>query len=430
VDPLLTLALVVAAGAAATRLPRRSPRLPPVVELILAAGSPLVLLGLLLGPGIAVLDRSAVHALAPVTALAIGWLGALFGTRFEWRTVRRVPAAAWTLATVQAVAVFALVAAAAWGLARLRPALGAVWATNLPAFLTLGAVAVVSGPGSVALAARAAGIRRSVARPYARAALLDTLLGAVLFTVVLALHHPRALVSGIPLGWLGWLAVTVGSGMLAGMLFLGLVRVPPHPPPPSQSHDDLGIALLGVVLLGAGLGYAAGLSPFTICALAGALIVNLSPPAERRRVRHLLDAGERPVYAVSFIMVGALLALPTAWTLLAVLVLGLVRILAKWGAAWAAGRAGPLRARGVPPHIGFATVAQGGVALALALTAHLSFPAAGAVGGAEGGGGGGGLVTTIALGVLLAQLAAPVLLVRAGTLSRLTPPVPAPEVTG
>src|SRR2546425_10834094 len=50
---------------------------------------PLVLLGLALGPGIDLLDRPALRSIAPVTALAIGWLGAGLGARFEWGSEER-----------------------------------------------------------------------------------------------------------------------------------------------------------------------------------------------------------------------------------------------------------------------------------------------------------------------------------------------------
>ncbi|MGH7673062.1 MAG: hypothetical protein ACREMC_09180, partial [Gemmatimonadales bacterium] len=113
-NPLLALALAAAAGIALTRLPLPRPRRTLPLDLVLAAGAPLVLLGLLLGPGLGVLDRPTLRALAPVTALGIGWVGAVFGARLEWRLLRRIPRAVWRLAALQAAVVFALTALAAW----------------------------------------------------------------------------------------------------------------------------------------------------------------------------------------------------------------------------------------------------------------------------------------------------------------------------
>src|SRR5260370_19543215 len=61
------------------------------VALVLLAGAPLALLGLVLGPGIDFLSTRTLEALTPVTTLAVGWIGAGLGARFEWRYVPRLP---------------------------------------------------------------------------------------------------------------------------------------------------------------------------------------------------------------------------------------------------------------------------------------------------------------------------------------------------
>src|SRR2546428_470855 len=98
---------VTASGAdhsAATRLSWLRRAAPHGVDAVLATGVPLVLLGLVLGPGIGMLDRPALRALAPLTALAVGWLGAGLGARLEWRLITRIPRATWLLCGAQAVA--------------------------------------------------------------------------------------------------------------------------------------------------------------------------------------------------------------------------------------------------------------------------------------------------------------------------------------
>ena len=410
---MLALALVAIAGIAATRLPWQSWRRSPSWDLVLASGLPLLLTGLLLGPGMDVLDRALLRALAPATALAIGWVGAAFGARLEWRLLRRVSLASWGVGTTRAAATFALVALAAWSLVRLRPALAAAWAPILPGVLTLGAVAVGSGSGDVARTTFGVDVPRRAARAAVLAATLDTLLGALAFTLTLALYHPRVPVAGAPLGSLRWLALAGGSGLLVGMLCLSLTRLRPRG---AEGRDDLGLALLGGVLLGAGVGYSADLSPFVVCALAAAVIVNLSPPPPRRRVQQLLHDWGRGIYAVLLIFVGALLALPTVWLLLAAPLLAAVGIAAKWGGAWASRRWLRLSRWPADPGVGLPGSGTGAVALALALNFQLSYP------GPEVG----GLLTTVALGVLLTQLLAAPLLARAP----LTSPPRAPEVTG
>src|SRR3989454_962564 len=105
VSPVLALGLLAAVGVLATRLPRLPPRRPRSLDQLFAAGAPLVLLGVVLGPGIELLDAAALRTLAPVTALALGWLGARLGARCERRYVTRIPRRLWLLSGLEAFAV-------------------------------------------------------------------------------------------------------------------------------------------------------------------------------------------------------------------------------------------------------------------------------------------------------------------------------------
>jgi hypothetical protein len=401
VSPVLALAGLAAIGLLVTRLPPIHWRHVTSLDLVLAAGAPVVLLGLVLGPGIDLITRPVVGALAPVMALAVGWIGAALGARSEWRYVRRIARATWLLAALSTAAVCAVVVLGAWLLSRLIPALSVAWTPRLPALLTLGAVAAVSGPGAVTLAARAAGIRRSATRALSLAVVLETACGALAFTLALALHHPHQSAARVALGWLAWLAFAVGSGGLVGTVFVSLTRQWPE-------RADVDFALLASLLFGAGIGYAAELSPFLVCALATALIVNTAP--RRQAVRRALVDWERPIYAAFLVIVGALLTLPTVWVLVAVPLLAAARIAAKWAAARYGSVA--LHLAGVPPDVGLGTVAQGGVAIAMGLNYFMTYRGDGAdAAGASAAGG--ELLTTVVLGVVAAQLVAPPLMGRA-----------------
>jgi hypothetical protein len=389
VNPVLALALVLVAGLAATRLPRLAPRQLDL-RMVHAAGTPLLLLGVLLGPASDVLDDTVLRALAPVTALAIGWAGAAFGARLQWRFVRRIPRPFWMLSASQAAASFAAVAGGTVLLALAVPALRAAWRPAVPVVLVLAAIAAVSGPGAVELAARTSGVRHAVARTLGTAATLDTGLGALAFTLALAIDHP-----GGPLrdgagavGAAGWLLLALGSGVLVGLLYLGLTR--------QREAGDRQVILLGTVLFGAGVGYAAGLSPFVVCAVAAALIANRSPT--RQAVVEQLEAWEPPIYAVLLVLGGALLGLPTLWIVPAAVALAGLRIVARW----AAGRYGRRLTGdpGLPRDAGLAGIAQGGVALALAINFLLVYRGTGAPAPEA-------VLTTIVLGIVAAQLAAP-----------------------
>ena len=388
-NPVLALALLLAAGLAATRLRlphvRRTISLDRAMHVAALVGAPFLLVGVLLGPALEVLDTGTLRTLTPITALGIGWIGAVFGAQLEWRLLRRIPRGAWGIAAAQAGVVLVLTVLAARLLTRLVPALAPVWRPTIPALLTLGAVAVISGPVAVTAVARALRVPTSMIRSLELAALLDTALGAVVFAFALGLSQPHRTFAGAALGWAHWVAVgTVSIGGVC-VLFLWLSRFR------GDASDALGLDVLAAVLVGSGLGYAADLSPFVVCALAMALIVNLSPV--RRRVQTLLRSGEPTVYGLLLVALGAQLDARTLWVVPAVLVLGAIRVATRW--------AGTRYLRG---SVGLATVAQGAAPLALAMSFNLTYA-----------GSGGSLLTTVLLGVAVAEaVAAPLLALALG----------------
>jgi hypothetical protein len=412
VSPVLALAGLAVIGLLAPRLEWPRWRHGASVALVLGAGVPLVLLGVVLGPGIEFVSTRTLEALAPVTALAVGWIGAALGARFEWRQVRRLPRGAWLAALVPAGAAF-LVVAAALGLAvRLVPSLVAAGPARLPTIVTLAALAAASGAGVVALTARLVGITGPPLRAFTRAANVETAAAALALSVALALHRTHPPAGSAALGWLAWSAAALAAGALAGLVFLALARGGPRPP-------DLGFLLLGVLVLGAGIGYAADLSPFIVCAVAAALIVNATP--ERRVVRRLLVAGAGPLAVAFLVLLGASLALPGRAWLAVVPLLAALRIAGKWAGAYA-GRAA-WRRTALPWDAGLGTVAQGSAVLALGVSYRLTYGFLNEASGA--------VLTIVVGGVLLAQLAAPPLLRLAApaTSVPLTPARALPELS-
>ncbi len=407
-SPLLALAGLLTVGLLATRLPRFPLSLPHSTsfEVLLAGGAPLVVAGLVLGPGIDLLRRPALDALAPVTALAIGWIGAALGARAEWRVVRRIARSDWVLAGLAAGVTLVAVALSAWLLTRAVPALARAWTPRLPAILTLGAVAAISGPGAVALVARAAGVHRRVTRRLVRAATLETACGALAVAIPLALHGVPAPAGRAALDVVSWVVLTLGSGVLVALVFLSLSR--------ESASADTGFALFATMLFGAGIGWAARLSPFVVCMLAAALIVNRSP--RPHAVRRILAGWGRPLDAVLLLVAGAVLTLPTVWILGAVLAFLALRVAAAWAAAHIGRLA--LRLPSSPQGAGLGGIAQG--LTAIALGANFLVLAGGA-----GSGTGGAMLTTIVLGVAAAQLVAPPLM----KLAPLTPAAAVPELS-
>jgi len=305
VHPVLALALVILAGIGVTRLSRPSFRYPALLGDLLATGVPFLLLGLLLGPGLGVVDDAGLRVLQPVVALAIGWTGALFGTRLEWRMVRRISTRTWLVGATLALPVLLVTTVMAVVLARALPPLAEAWGRPLlPAALVLG--------GALTTAASQRGPRLG-----RRNALLDTAFGAAAVTLAVALYHPQLAPRNIML--------TLVTGAALGGLFLALARGGLL-----AESRDAGVAAFAVILCGAGVSYAAGLSPFVVCALEAAVLMSFSPADVRHAVAGLLRRWEVALYAAFLIVAGALLRPLTVWLLPAAVVLAVIRVLVRW----------------------------------------------------------------------------------------------------
>ncbi len=343
--PVLALALVILAGIGVTRLSRPAFRHPALLTDLITTGVPFLLLGLLLGPGLGVIDAEGLRMLEPLIVLAIGWTGAVFGAHLEWRMVRRISARTWLVGATLALPVLVATTVMAVTVARALPPLAEVWGRPLlPAALVLG--------GALTTAASQRGPRLG-----RRNALLDTAFGAGAVTLGVALYHPHVALRS--------LALTLVAGLALGGLFVALARNELLSEP-----RDAGIAAFAVILCGAGFSYVAGLSPFVLCGLETAVFMSFSPAPVRRAVAGLLSRCEGPLYAAFLIVAGALLRPLTAWLLLAAPVLALLRVLVRWvtvrfgldqvDPVWRSLPFAP------PPEFAHSVIRQGATAVALA----------------------------------------------------------------
>jgi len=371
VHPALALALVLVAGIGITRLSRPAFGLPPLLRGLLASGVPFLLLGLLLGPGLSVVDVEGLHLLQPVIALGIGWSGALFGAQLEWRMIRRVSRRAWLVGATLALPVLLLTTVTAWLLAHAVPALAESWGRpSLPVALVLG------GALTTAASQRASRLGR-------RNALFDTAFGAAAVMVAVALYHPHGAARGVAL------SLVVGAG-LGGLFVLldrgGLLDEP----------RDASVAAWAVMLWAAGFSYAASLSPFVVCGLAAAVVASFSSIPVRRAALGVLRRWELPLYAAFLIVAGALLRPMSVWVLVAAPALALMRVLIRWvtlrfgldqtDPVWSSLPFSP------PPEFAHSAIRQGASAVALAAGFDL---VRGAFGGA--------VLVTILLSVMAAE---------------------------
>jgi Kef-type K+ transport system membrane component KefB len=366
-SPLVGVLILVLLGLIGSRFAFDPERAPLGPRLLLATGLHFLLLGLLLGPILGLLSLAVIGQLESLFALGLGWIGLLFGLQLDRSQLSQFPPAFLLFSLAQAVVAFALFA----GLAVLGVLLfGALQPGVEVAIFAAAATAAVSTPAGIALISRTFQVQGPLTRLVFYVASLDACVGILALQVTYVVYHPSTAVVG-GLGWGIWLAIAVATGVVFGVIFLWLTR-------PKPERDELTLFLLGLALFEAGTALYLGLSPLFVCMLTGAVIANLSP--SRKRVYSILQRWEKPIYVVVLILAGAMLGAGAWLALPLALAYAALRAAAKYAGSRAARRIVPTGIE-IPPALGLALVPQGGISLAMALSAALTY---GAIVGPEG----------------------------------------------
>lgn len=366
-SPLVGVLILVLLGLLGSRVAFDPARAPLGPRLLLATGTHFLLLGFLLGPILGLLTLEVIAQLEPFLALGLGWIGLLFGLQLDRRQLAQFPASFFAFAMVQALLTFLAFAAVAFlgfrVTGRLEPGIPA-------ALLAAAATAAVSTPAGVALISRTFRVHGKLSRLLFYIASLDALVGILALQVTYAIFHPSAAaVAGF--GWGVWLGIALAAGIIFGVFFLWLTR-------PKPERDELTLFLLGLVVFEAGTALYLGVSPLFVSMVTGVVVGNLSP--SRRRVYSILQTWEKPVYVIVLILAGALITFGS-WIVLP-LALGylLLRGSAKYFAGALTGWMVPLPFP-APRETGVGLIPQGGISLAMALSATLTY---GAITGSDG----------------------------------------------
>ena len=327
-------------------------------RLLIVSGAEYLLLGILLGPQVSgVLDARVVESFAPVTALALGWMGAIIGSRFVVAQMVRVRDVLYRVAFAESFItlwvvfglqlfllrwLFALPMARAWG----------------PA-LALAAFATASADTGIELAARRHGGRGVVVALLRVTSGVNAFVAVLAFGVLLATNHPDSAALPRPLTATEWTVVSIALGAAGGALFHLFLGS-------EQQVDRLFISLTGVLVLVSGAATYLRLSPVMSAMFFGTMLVNTS--RQRAEIAAALARVERPLYFVLLIFAGATWrpSAQTAWAL-PVLVFIAARALGKVGGGRLAARANDLLPV-LGPNWGRALLGQGGLVLALAMS--------------------------------------------------------------
>ncbi|RKY20214.1 MAG: hypothetical protein DRQ55_08450 [Planctomycetota bacterium] len=350
-DPLLVLAVVVAAGLAGGALARR-------VGLAGVTGQ--ILAGVALGEaGLGLLGGQQVASLSPVTAFALGLITLVVGGHLSLRRLRNAGTRLLLLVLAEATLIPLLVYVVVAG------PLDRPWTLAV----LLAALAVSTAPATIVAL---------VAESRSRGVFTKTLMGAVALNNIAAiflfeLAHLAAVTLGEGVDIPAWqlvleplreLGVTI---MLGGGVGLGLVYATRK----MVQSDRLATASVIAVLLVSGLAGALGVSALLSCLFLGMTLANLTPDKDEIVESAFVDV-RQAIFAVFFTLAGAQLHLDqlggAGWLVLAVFATRLVgKVLAAHLALRIAGGTRAMRR-----WIGLALTPQAGVAVGLILLAYES----------------------------------------------------------
>lgn len=326
-------------------------------RLLIVSGAEYLLLGVLLGPQASgLLSSDMLESFAPVMALALGWMGAIIGSRFVLRHMVRVPAMNWRIAFTESFLTLGIVFGAE--LLLLRWMFGLSTNRALGPAIALGAFATASAIFGIEFAARRFGDRGPVMAQLRTSANTNLFCAVFAFGILLASNHPEDVVLARPLTPTEWTVITIAIGAVGGALFHLFLGE-------EERVDRLFISLGGMIILVSGAATYLRLSPVMATMFFGMMLVNTSK--HRREITASLVRVERPLYFALLIFAGATwrVSAQTAWVL-PVIVFLLARGLAKVGGSRLATRFNEQLPE-LGPDWGRALLGQGGLIIALAV---------------------------------------------------------------
>ena len=323
---------------------------------LIVSGVEYLVLGILLGPQVSdALSAEMLASFAPITTLALGWIGAIVGMQFYLQDLVRIKANQYRIAFFESLTTLGVV----MGLEMVALSLlfGISYGQSaVPAF-ALGAIAATSAPSGIEVVARRLSRRGPIVRQLEITTAVDALVAVGAMGLLMCIRNPLGEAAGRALTSTEWAAVTLAIGVIGGALFHLFLGDERH-------IDRIFISLAGAIILTSGAASYVGVSPLLPAMIVGIMLVNTS--AIRVEIQRTLASAERPFYFVLLIVAGASWQPGLVTSFIPVVLFLLARAAGKIGGARLSARLNDaLPVLGL--HWGRALLGHGGLALALAL---------------------------------------------------------------
>jgi len=336
----------------------------PTLAIHLTYGAEFALVGVLLGPYVLnILTPDLIDQLEPLINICLGWIGLMFGFQLRLKDLKLLPLSNYFIAGIETGTTFVIMLIAFLGVKDMFGAtIGYPQAGTALAFM-LAAIAIISSPSIITAVIKRSHAHGRVSRTLQYISSFDNVFGLLAFGLIYPFFHYSIKVGeGALPGW-AWLIISLGAGVALGALFHCFIA------PRANSNQNLIIAV-GMVTFSTGIAYDLHLSALVTNVAVGAVLCNYSERYDR--FYRLLVHAERPLYVILLIMAGALWRMSPLIAALSVIFI-VVRVVGKSVGGIAAFKRYPNIIEN-PGLFGSALLAQGGMALAIAIDYRFLMP--------------------------------------------------------
>ncbi len=360
------IAIIIIAGTAliGSRITFIRTQLGLGVKSIFITGIEYIMLGLLLGgSGLNILDVDTIRKFQPFLIFGLAWVGYLYGIQFEIKLVRTLPEKYFSITAIQAIITFIIVSVSMFVFFHLISLFPLEKAIVLS--IILGIAALSTAQSALAITNRNFKFRDQRLFDLLRyIASVDGLFSMMFFSIFLAFSNPGTAAISSILSALKWSGLTAFAALVPALIFLLMNKS-------GYKHGDFHLLLTGIIAFTGGMSWQLGLSPLISGLLAGIFIANTCK--FRIRALNFLSDGEKPIYIIMLIILGAGWNLGLKISIPAVLIFIVFRTAGKVVGNFA-GVKSFRSAFPIPPGVGFSLLSEGGISFGIIINFKILYP--------------------------------------------------------
>ncbi|MBN1574015.1 MAG: cation:proton antiporter [Deltaproteobacteria bacterium] len=326
-----------------------------------------ILLGLLVGPTfLNFLDAGILKALTPLVFLGLGWIGILFGIQLKFKDIVKFPKSFLGITVLQSIVSAVLVFLALMlyltlsGRTEFYPK-GLITAS----LFVFASMAACTSQASLATVSREVkgSKNRNVINLMRYISSLDDMVAIPLVGIAFAYEGFHTIGGEIYFRWWDMLLSTVLLGLLSGFILNLIIRM-------TGDRRELLLVIIGMIILSVGGAGYLNVSPLLMTAISGMVLANLNP--KRDEIMEILLLGEKPIFLIFLIIVGALLEFSGLVLIVVPIYIGM-RLFGKVFGGFGSSLVFKTYFK-IPRNIGLGLIPQGSMAVAIALCFYQAVP--------------------------------------------------------